>query len=99
MSIHKQIKTEHDARIKTPHDKEAFISNNYSFAIFSALFLGVVFVGLFAFYSQQFISKEYGSTVLDKTLMQKEVEAPEWKPDHCDKLKFRNETAKKKLGC
>ena len=64
------------------------------------LFAFVVFVGAFAYYSQVFITKEYGS--LDQTSVSKEI-----KPDllskklgeHCYKLQFRSLEAARKMGC
>ena len=33
----------------------------YTLPILTAIFLAAIFIGLFGFYSQQFITKEYGS--------------------------------------
>lgn len=62
--------------------------NNYTLPIFTAIFLAALFVGLFAFYSQQFINNEYGQASSN----------PEQFDSRCLDTRFTDKYRKEVLG-
>ena len=100
MSLKSQIQTEHDSRISTPFDREPYCrgqrKGSNSLAMFLAIFLAASFLGCFAYYSQMFITLEYGqqsSNTEQFDLLSKKL------PEHCKLLQFRNLEGARKLGC